>query len=446
MRLGRMTHDPAAGDEALLNREEAEAALVELCRRQKAREVGKAIWGSWTKTIRAGGYAMRYLSKTYVGASRGGGKQRSLWISLHGGGECPKAVNDASWVRHLSLYELEEGVCVAPRAPTDAWNMWHKPHVDVLLKKLIAAQVALNNVDPNRVYLIGYSAGGDGVYQLAPRLADRFAAASMMAGHPNDACPLGLRNLPFHIFCGGDDLAYNRNVVAAEWGERLADLKQRDGEGGYRHHVVVYPGLGHWMEGRDAEALPMMARHIRNPWPRRVVWSRGGGAVVHPGLYWLRLDAAEVQEVPAETVVCAAVQGQTITLSGSRPLKGLTLMLRDCLLDLDAPVTVVGEAAADTHQPAADGGSGRSDGNGGRGCERRQAVELFQGAVARTVKAMEESMQNAPCDLPASATAALRIENWSQRCSGNVDTGEADRVENDTGAGAADPVGAVRTR
>ena len=40
--------------------------------------------------------------------------------------------------------------------------------------------IVFEDVDPNRVYLLGYSAGGDGVYQLAPRMADRFAAASMM--------------------------------------------------------------------------------------------------------------------------------------------------------------------------------------------------------------------------------------------------------------------------
>ena len=72
-------------------------------------------------------------------------------------------------------------------------------------------------LDPNKVYLMGYSAGGDGVYQLAPRMADRFAAAAMMAGHPNETSPLGLRNLPFTIHMGENDTPYKRNKVAAEW-------------------------------------------------------------------------------------------------------------------------------------------------------------------------------------------------------------------------------------
>ena len=35
--------------------------------------------------------------------------------------------------------------------------------------------VIKENVNPNKVYLLGYSAGGDGVYQLAPRMANRWA-------------------------------------------------------------------------------------------------------------------------------------------------------------------------------------------------------------------------------------------------------------------------------
>ena len=41
-------------------------------------------------------------------------------------------------------------------------------------------------VDPNKVFLSGYSAGGDGTYQMGPMLAEWGAGAAMMAGHPND--------------------------------------------------------------------------------------------------------------------------------------------------------------------------------------------------------------------------------------------------------------------
>ena len=133
----------------------------------------------------------------------------------------------------------------------------------IFFDRLIQGAVHVMGANPNRVYFGGYSAGGDGVYQLAPRMADRLAAASMMAGHPNDASPLGLRNIGFAIHVGALDSGYNRNKVAAKWGEQLATLQKRDPEG-YLHAVKIHKGLGHWMKLRDAEAIPWMSEFTRN--------------------------------------------------------------------------------------------------------------------------------------------------------------------------------------
>ena len=62
--------------------------------------------------------------------------------------------------------------------------------------------VLFENVNPNRVYVIGYSAGGDGIYQIGPRMADRWAGAAMIAGHPNGAPPDNLRNTAFTLHVG----------------------------------------------------------------------------------------------------------------------------------------------------------------------------------------------------------------------------------------------------
>ena len=75
---------------------------------------------------------------------------------------------------------------------------------------------------------MGRSAGGDGIYQVAPRMADRFAAAAMSAGHPNDSSPLGLRNTAFTIHMGENDSLYNRNDMAVKWGNDLRKLNEED--------------------------------------------------------------------------------------------------------------------------------------------------------------------------------------------------------------------------
>ena len=315
-------------------------------------------------------HKLKWLEKTFGDKPADG---RSLWISLHGGGGAPAKVNDRQWQNQIKLYEPKEGIYVAPRAPTDTWNLWHQGHVDALLNRLIENYVALRDVNPNKVFLLGYSAGGDGVYQLAPRMADRFAAAAMMAGHPNEAKPLGLRNLPFAIFVGGDDSAYDRNKVARQWGDQLAALQKAD-PAGYPHRVTIYPGLGHWMEGRETEALAWMARHTRNPWPAKIVWHQDD--VTHTRFYWLEVEAADAKQ---GNTIRAEVEGQTIRII-TDDVRKVTLRLRDALIDLDKPITVTANGKT-----------------------------VYEGRVARTRWAIEQSLRQRNDDKSA-ATALLTVD------------------------------------
>lgn len=298
----------------------------------------------FAKIIRIDSKSMTWDSRTFGDAPFG---KRSLWISLHGGGNAPKEFNDQQWANQIRLYQPTEGIYLAPRAPTDSWNLWHEPHIDAFLQRLIADQVAVNGVDPDKVFILGYSAGGDGVWQLAPRMADRFAAAAMMAGHPGDASLLPLRNLPFGIFMGGADAAYDRNTLAADRAATLDRLAAED-RSGYVHLTRIYPGLPHWMDHKDAEAIPWMATFIRTTWPSRVVWVQDD--VPHDRFYWLQLPDHALPKVGDRIV--ADVVGQTITLRGDVPA-GMMLYLSDELVDLDKPVTVLvnGRAIDYKHVP-----------------------------------------------------------------------------------------------
>jgi hypothetical protein len=171
------------------------------------------------------------------------------------------------------------------------------------------------------------------VWQVAPRMADRYAAAAMMAGHPNEAQLFGLRNLPFAIFMGENDAAVNRNKVAVEKSAAIAELQKAD-PGGYVHLSRIYPGLGHWMDKKDAEGVPWMAKFTRNPWPTKIVWCQDD--VVHHRFYWLRLPkgtAAKDQKIIAE------IKGRTISLTGDVP-SGTQILLSDKLLGLDESIEI----------------------------------------------------------------------------------------------------------
>jgi predicted esterase len=286
-----------------------------------------------SKKIVIGDKILKWMEKGFGDAPNG---KHSLWITMHGGGQATTAENDRNWKGYYARYEFPPGsINVAPRAPADSWNMWHVAEVDVLFDRLIGDMVLQRGVDPNRVYLIGYSAGGDGVYQLSPRLADRFAAAGMCAGHPNDAAPDGLRNLPFFLYMGGADAAYRRNAVVREFSGKLDALQAAD-PSGYVHRLTVYPGMPHNMQGREAEMIPRMSPLAREAWPRRVVWKQSASAT-HARFYWLERPAEAVQ--PNEGYA-AHVEGQTISIE--TPVAGsLVLRLSDALLDLDRPVRVV---------------------------------------------------------------------------------------------------------
>ncbi len=314
-----------------LTRAEAVAAsqLLFEHRGEQLREQRTAEWDD--RRIRLGDHEMKFDFRVFGDAGENG---RSLFISMHGGGGAPEHVNERQWKNQIDLYEPAEGIYLAPRAPTNNWNLWHEPHIDEFFARIIEDAVLFRDVNPNRVYLMGYSAGGDGVYQLAPRMADRWAAAAMMAGHPNDASPLGLRNISFTIHMGADDGAYKRNQVAAEWKEKLAELQAADPEG-YRHDVQIHEGKGHWMDREDAVAVEWMAEFVRDPLPRKIVWKQS--PVTHRQFYWLAVDEADAV-AGAEVVV--SLDGQEVTIERADKIDMLVLRFNDEMVDLDRPIVV----------------------------------------------------------------------------------------------------------
>jgi pimeloyl-ACP methyl ester carboxylesterase len=325
------------------------------------------------KKIALGEHSLKWLERTFGEAPDG---KHSLWITMHGGGQGTEEENDLNWKGYYGRYEFPPGsINVAPRAPANTWDMWHVEWVDGLFDRLIADYVLQRGVDPSRVYLIGYSAGGDGVYELASRLPDRFAAAGMCAGHPNQVTPEALRNLPFFLYMGGADDAYHRNTVVREFSAAMDALQAKDAEG-YWHRLTVYPGLPHNMQGREAEMIPRMTPLRRVLWPSRVVWKQNN-EVTHTRFYWLARDAADVK--PNE-IFAAHVDGQTITIE--TPASGrLTLRLSDELLDLDKSVRVIA---------------------GGK--------TIFDGNVKRSFSAVYESLRER--EDPQSVCTALLPVSW----------------------------------
>ena len=156
-----------------MTREEAEAHIQAFAKQRTETLQVQRKQEMEAKHVKHDNLTMRYQFRTYGTAPEDG---HSLYISMHGDGGAPARVNDQQWKNQVRLYQPDEGIYLAPRAATDTWNLWHQAHIDPMFDRIIDNFVAFHGVNPNRVYVLGYSAGGDGTYQIAPRMADRWAA------------------------------------------------------------------------------------------------------------------------------------------------------------------------------------------------------------------------------------------------------------------------------
>jgi hypothetical protein len=292
-----------------------------------------------------GDVVMRYREET-IGARPPEGYP--LYLALHGGGGAPPALNDDQWAQMQRYYRasVDAGVYLAPRGVSDTWDLHFRPASYALYDRLIEDALVFADVDPDRVYLLGYSAGGDGVYQLAPRLTSRLAAASMSAGHPNGVGLDNLYHLPLAITVGELDDAYQRNTVAAEYCGRLAALAAAH-PGGYRGACFVHLERPHNVPDNDPRATTYRVLAEPAAWLAR--GDRASRAVDTNAVRWLRTHrrsrrAATLRwdlatRAPVERVV-NAVAGDLALLAPSQTFDWLAV-------EGDAPTTGVIEAHLD---------------------------------------------------------------------------------------------------
>jgi len=330
-------HEQPFAQKALTSDEAKEA--FDIIFGEKTKEVSNELSGQWNeKCMILGKYKMKFDYRIYGDCPEDG---RSLYISMHGGGGTRPEVNDQQWKNQIRLYKPAEGVYLAPRAIADVWYMWSMSQLDTLFANIIKMAVIEQNVNPDKVYITGYSAGGDGTWRMAPRMADSWAAAAMMAGHPGDVKLVNLRNTPFQIWMGENDGAYDRNKNAVIQGKIMDELQANDPDG-YIHETHIVKGVGHWMNRADTAAIPWMAQFKRNPFPTKIVW-RQDGDCAHTNFYWIRVNKEEATDKDNKNKeVEVELKDNTFTIK-KNDYKSLTICLNDRMVDFSKPITVIDE-------------------------------------------------------------------------------------------------------
>jgi hypothetical protein len=288
-----------------------------------------------------------------------------LYIAMHGGGsgDTPE-VNDEQWDEMKDYYSaaLDCGVYVAVRGVRDTWDTHFNPESYPLYDRLIRYMILTQNVNPNRVYLEGFSAGGDGVYAIANRMTDRFAAANMSSGHPNGISMVNLYNMPIQLQAGEYDDEYDRNRVTAEYGLKLDTLQAE--YGGYEHRTLIHYDCGHNYEDYEPTHIPVMADvvawlnngdrttvdvdsfppdymddFIRDPYPTTIIWD-----------LFTRADTRETESfyymsapyTTNEGMIKVTSAGDNAFAIEAEDVNGeFSIMLNEYMVDFSRPVTFI---------------------------------------------------------------------------------------------------------
>ena len=281
--------------------------------------------------VRYGEYVSPYTLKT-VGMRPASGWP--LFIAMHGGGSGPKELNDSQWVEMRTHYKDHPEVggyqYLALRAPNDTWNGFYDTYVYPLVHNLIREFVLFGDVDPNKVFLMGYSHGGYGAFAIGPKEPDLFAAVHASAGAPTDGETTAktLRNTNFTVMVGGLDNAYDRLTRDQKFESEIKALRG-DRTDIYPVSVEVAPNTEH-SRLKDRDKIADMYPATRNPVPRDLTWLMTDDVI--RDFFWLHTDTpGKNHEIDAS---CAANHVVVRTSGGATG----DILLDGRLIDFDQPV------------------------------------------------------------------------------------------------------------
>lgn len=273
-------------------------------------------------------FPMRY---TLLGAAKPGD---AAVIYLHrGGGDA--ALNDRGWALAKSMApDMGFPLTCVPRVFDDASmvGFWEESGL-VALAALIDELKRVHRVDPDRIYLGGYSMGGWATAVAGPALADRLAGIFAMGGGSRPDAPLeNLRNTPFAIRIGQADTDGERLQKTRGLRDDLARLRAADPDG-YEVAYQEYPGFGHNIPpAAHPEIGAWLRTRVRDPYPKVLVWRPTSPHFRH--FHWLWAAPGVEGRILAKITAPNRVEVEAPADAG------LTEFLNDQMVDLGKPVVV----------------------------------------------------------------------------------------------------------
>lgn len=270
----------------------------------------------------------------------------ALFIAMHGGGGAPKEVNDSQWrvMQHYYRDHPEAGgyLYLALRAPDDSWNGFYTDYAYPLVANLIRQFLLFGDVDPNKVFIMGYSHGGYGAFAIGPKMPDRFAAIHASAAAPTDSetTPKTLRSTVFTYMIGEQDTMYGRIDRCHKFDDAIQALRGNRADI-YPVHMEFIAGNGH-TGLPDRDKIQQMYPTARNPFPRELTWLMTDSVL--QDFFWLHVPApSKGQEIDA---VC---RQNHLDVTTTKPTSA-TVLLDARLIDFSKPVALDLNGARSEHK------------------------------------------------------------------------------------------------
>lgn len=317
----------------------------------------------WKPLRKYGPRAKGEILQTPYGEARwiqkGKGRGDGLVLGLHGGGEgAGDAASATGWSAKDCMGMYPQGI----RLVHDTWNTVHGER---FLLTLIEIAKATHEIDPDRVYTMGFSMGGTGSWFMAGRHPDLLAGSSPCAGvlmaNPKAQLPTkeevielqhgfvpNVRNLAMYYYIGLADKNCMPGTYLYVW-DRILALRAAD-QGGYQNiQFRTYPGLAHaFPPGEPAKGMEWLGKQVRDPLPQKIVWEYASdpfpqapegdplGRLPKNWYYWLH--CANPQD---NMSVVATRAGNDFSLTIERADKrDFSVLLNPDMIDVDEDVVI----------------------------------------------------------------------------------------------------------
>jgi len=291
----------------------------------------------------------------------GSGRGKGLVVGLHGGGEGAGSASEATkWTAKKCMGMYPQGI----RLVHDTWNTVHGERFVLTLIEIAKCQYG---IDPDRVYVMGFSMGGTGSWFMAGRHPDLFAGAipahGVLMAQPKSQLETkeevgaiqhgvvpNVRNLALWYYTGFKD----KNCMPGTYlfvDDEIKELKKRDPTGYGKIHFKCYEKVAHaFPPGEPGKGYKFINAQTRDTFPKEIVWEyatkpfplRTGmgdcGRYKKQFYYWLKCPRPEDRQF-----IRAKIEDNVITMEiavRGPNQKGITILLNDKMIDPKKEVVV----------------------------------------------------------------------------------------------------------